>query len=85
MGSNGLEHPGHDADIRKSKWSTHLIGMPERDPMFLDIRKNSKTNLHEIWVPDLRREVFYFQQIDRAGREWRMDSFPFFQRGWVGR
>ncbi len=75
-GVKWLKHPGPSDEVH-SKWQGHVIGLANRDPMFLDVAPNQEKTGWVIWVPDLRRELFCFEQMDKAGLVWKADSIPF--------
>ena len=78
--TNGLKwfrHPGFDLDLLTGHWTENQIGMKDRDPMFLDVALEQETGLIEIWVPDLRHEIFCFKQMDKSGLDWQAERFPF--------
>jgi hypothetical protein len=75
-GVKWFQHPGFGGSDLQLPWAEHLIGMKDRDPMFLDVKKNSE-GLFEIWVPDLHREIFHFVQRNSGGLEWSTKQIPF--------
>ena len=36
-----------------------------------------ESGLWEIWVPDIRSDIFHFKQTDKSGKHWAVDSIPF--------
>lgn len=77
--TNGLkwfQHPGFNGSDLTLPWTEHLIGMKGLDPMFLDIKSNS-IGLFEIWVPNLREDIFHFVQLDSTGLQWKSEKIPF--------
>lgn len=78
--TNGIKwfkYPGPNLCRFQNEWSEYLIGMKDRDPMFLDIIKNRQDSLWEIWVPDLRRDLFHYAQTDSSGKNWQHQHMPF--------
>ncbi len=75
-GVKWLENPGGDSAIFHP-WSTHLIGMSDHDPMFLDIKEMPATKMLHIWVPDIKSQLFHFTQSDSTGHSWVVEVMPF--------
>ena len=75
-GVKWFQHPGFTGSDLTLPWTEHLIGMKDRDPMFLDVKMNSK-GLFEIWVPDLHEEIFHFVQLDSLALQWKSEQISF--------
>lgn len=76
-GVKWFKHPGKaNRDRLTQAWEQHLIGLPTRDPMFFQTVAD-ESGLWEIWVPDIRSDIFHFKQTDKSGKHWAVDSIPF--------
>ncbi len=78
-GVRWLEHPGKVEEMSSNLWNSHMIGMENRNPMFLAVDMPSNQETIEIWVPDLKEEVFHFTQKDPGGLSWTSEivfQFP---------
>ena len=76
-GVKWFQHPGFKSNELHQYWSEHLIGMKERDPMFLAVDPLNEDGWVEIWVPDLRKDLFHFVQQDPSGLQWNCEKMPF--------
>ena len=76
-GVKWFKFPGYDSPKRYQPWQEHLIGMKDEDPMFLAVQKNTANGLWEIWVPNLKNELFHFVQTSTNAKNWKANSIPF--------
>ncbi|MEX2639308.1 MAG: alginate lyase family protein [Balneolales bacterium] len=81
-GVRWLENPGPHTDAFYSTWSSHMIGVEEGEPMFLEWADINGDGLRDVIVPDLTRHLALFKQTRANGNRWEKYNVPY--PAWAG-
>lgn len=70
-GVRWLENPGPAAPDFYAEWESHMIGVDEGEPMFLEWADLNGDGLKDIIVPDLTAHLTLFEQRRDSGSRWK--------------
>lgn len=81
-GVRWLENPGNDKQEYFQEWESHMIGVQEGEPMFLDMADLNGDGLIDVLVPDLYNGLVIFEQTKDPGHRWIQHKVPY--PDWAG-
>lgn len=81
-GVRWLENPGLDTDDLYTEWRSHMIGVNEGEPMFLEWADLNGDGLQEVIVPDLTNHLVIFEQTRDRDSRWNKHTVDYPE--WAG-
>lgn len=81
-GVRWLENPGAGSGEVYSSWKSHMIGVEEGEPMFLEWQDINGDGLNDIIVPDLTNHIVLFEQTRNKDSRWKKQTVEYPE--WAG-